>query len=130
MPGACAAADGWGTNQDRTDLTSTGEPMGDSDFRVDTEVLRSTGAQLRDIVDALKGAKDDAATLAGHVGHGGLAGKVREFADNWQSRRQEMLETIGGLGEVSEGVGIAFEEWDSELARAISVDAEHAGGER
>jgi len=104
--------------------------MSGCDFKVDTEVLRNTGAQLMDIVDALKGAKDDAATLAGHVGHGGLAARVRDFADNWQSRRQEMLETIGSLGEVSEGVGIAFEEWDSELARAITIDPEHAGGAR
>jgi hypothetical protein len=101
-----------------------------SDFKVDTEVLRNAGAQLRDVVGALQGAKDDAATLAEHVGHGGLAGRVRDFADNWQSRRQEMLETIGSLGEVSENVGIAFEEWDSELATAITVDSEHAGGAR
>jgi hypothetical protein len=104
--------------------------MGDSDFQVDTEVLRSAGAQLRDIVGALEGAKEDAASLAGHVGHAGLAGKVRDFADSWQSRRQEMLETIGSLGELSENVGIAFEEWDSELARAVSADPEHAGGAR
>lgn len=104
--------------------------MGESDFRVDTEVLRNAGARLRDVVQSLQGAKDDAASLAGHVGHAGLAGRVRDFADSWQSRRQEMLETIGSLGEVSENVGIAFEEWDSELARAVSADPEHAGGAR
>jgi hypothetical protein len=104
--------------------------MGESDFKVDTEVLRSAGAQLRDVVESLKGAKEDSAALAQHVGHAGLAGRVRDFADNWQSRRQEMLETIGSLGEVSENVGIAFEEWDSELARAVSADPEHAGGAR
>lgn len=100
------------------------------DIEVDTDLLRTTGSQLMDIVDALSGAKDDAAALADHVGHGGLAGRVRDFADNWQSRRQEMLETIGGLGEVSRDVGIAFEEWDSGLADAITADPEHAGGAR
>jgi hypothetical protein len=104
--------------------------MSGTDFKVDTEVLRNAGAQLRDVVDTLTGAKDDAATLAEHVGHGGLAGKVRDFADNWQSRRQEMVETIGSLGEVSENVGIAFEEWDAGLADAITIDPEHRAGTR
>ncbi|MPV37180.1 hypothetical protein [Georgenia subflava] len=101
-----------------------------ADIDVDTELLRATGRQLGDIVETLKGAKEDAADLAAHVGHGGLADRVRDFADNWQSRRQEMVETIAGLGSVSENVGIAFEEWDSELARAITQDPETTQGAR
>lgn len=92
--------------------------------KVDTVLLKEAGGQLRDIVDTLMYANDDAGELAEHVGHRGLAGTVRDFAENWQSRRQEMLEVIGSLGEVSEGVGIAFEEWDRELANAITLDAE------
>lgn len=94
------------------------------DIQVDPEQLMEAGGQLMGIVDAFTYANDDAASLADQVGHRGLAGKVRDFAQNWQSRRQEMLEVIGNLGEVSEGVGIAFEEWDRELANALTPDPE------
>ncbi|WP_454085212.1 hypothetical protein [Georgenia sp. Marseille-Q6866] len=98
------------------------------DVQVDTELLKEAGAQLRNVVETFTYAKDDAHALADHVGHGGLAKRVRNFADNWQSRRQDMLETIGTLGDVSEGVGIAFDEWDAQLARAVSVDPETTTG--
>lgn len=94
------------------------------DVKVDTELLREAGGQLMNIVDAFSYAKHDAAELAEYVGHSGLAKRVRNFADNWQSRRQDMLEVIGNLGEVADGVGLGFEQWDTELANAITPDPE------
>lgn len=94
------------------------------DVKVDTALLKEAGGQLQNIVEAFSYAKHDAGELAGHVGHAGLAKRVRNFADNWQSRRQDMLEVIGNLGEVAEGVGIGYEHWDEELARAITADPE------
>lgn len=91
--------------------------------KVDTGLLIEAGGQLRSIVETLVDANDDAAGLAEQVGHEGLAGKVRDFAENWQSRRREMLEVIGTLGDVSEGVGIAFEEWDRELAASLQRES-------
>lgn len=88
-------------------------------LEVDTDLLIEAGGQLRTVVDTFAYANDDAEALADHVGHPGLAGKVRDFAQNWQSRRQEMLDTIGGLSEAAEGVGLAFEEMDQTLAEAV-----------
>lgn len=93
-------------------------------LQVNTDLLIEAGGQLMSIVDSFTYANDDAESLAEKVGHGGLAGKVRDFAQNWQSRRQEMLEVIGNLGEVAQGVGLGFEEWDSELANALTADPE------
>ncbi|HLV04154.1 hypothetical protein [uncultured Georgenia sp.] len=91
---------------------------------VDTELLVEAGGQLGAIVDTFMYADHDAEALAEHVGHPGLARKVTDFALTWQSRRQEMLETIGSLADVAAGVGLAFEELDQLLADKLTLDPE------
>lgn len=57
-------------------------------LRVDTAVLRETGANLRRIAEEFAAANANSDEVSDAIGHRGLAGAVRSFAHNWDDRRE------------------------------------------
>lgn len=88
-------------------------------IRVQPGVLEDTGRSLRYVATEFANAGDITEEYSSVVGHGGLAGRLRDFADNWDDKRAEMLEAIQGLGEATEGIGSAFTEADNEMYDAL-----------
>lgn len=88
-------------------------------IRVEPDVLVDTGRSLRFVATEFANAGDISDEYAEIVGHGGLAGRLRDFADNWDDKRAEMLEAIQGLGEATEGIGSAFVEADNQMYDAL-----------
>lgn len=92
--------------------------MGDQ-LRVDTKLLREAGASLRVVATEFEHANANSEDVADAVGHHGLAGKIHEFADNWDDKRGKMMEDIQQLAEAAKGTGEAFERLDTELAASL-----------
>lgn len=58
--------------------------------------------------------------LADAVGHGGLAERVQEFADNWDHRRGELAAQLEVVRDHLEMIVTGFEQTDGDLARALT----------
>lgn len=79
--------------------------------------------QVRAIFDSAHG---DAGVAAQHVGHGGLEGKVREFADEWDIKRSRIVAAIVLLSDHYQAVVQTMRDLDSGLGdqiRAAAADA-------
>lgn len=92
-------------------------------LRVSSDDLVQVGRDLRTIARELDVADQRSSTVADAVGHGGLADRVRHFAEGWDGRRAEMLEEIARLADACTGIGENFERLDRELAAAMRGDA-------
>jgi hypothetical protein len=60
---------------------------------------------------------DDASTA---VGHGGLAGKLQHFSDGWRVRREDLLEDMTHLAELTHTAVTTYRDVDSQLAAAAT----------
>lgn len=89
-------------------------------LKVDTGDLRTAGTSLRSVATEFSGAGDIADGYADAVGHGGLAERLRDFADEWDDRRAEMTESIAALAEVASKAGELYDEIESELVRCLT----------
>lgn len=89
------------------------------DIRVKPDVLEDTGRSLRYVATEFANAGDISDEYSRIVGHAGLAARLREFADNWNDKRAEMVDAIQGLGEATEGIGSSFTEADNQMYDAL-----------
>lgn len=88
-------------------------------LQLDTTQLRDLGTSVRTIADEFTYADERSDELANAICHDDLASAVREFADNWDDRRLEIVDSIAGLAEACTGVGEEFEALDAEFASAL-----------
>ncbi|MGH3826454.1 MAG: hypothetical protein ACRDQX_04665 [Pseudonocardiaceae bacterium] len=88
-------------------------------LRVDTDLLRAAGSQLRVVATEFQQANANSDDAADAIGHRGLADAVRSFAHNWDNRRAKMVEKIGTLAKSATGVGEGFDELDQKFAAAL-----------
>jgi len=65
-----------------------------SDLVVDFDELNAAVGRIGRVTEIFDSAHGDAKVAAGHTGHDGLAGKVREFADEWDYKRSKMRGAI------------------------------------
>lgn len=96
-------------------------------LRVDTRLLRETGAQLRVVATEFEHANATSDDAAEAVGHNGMGEAVRSFAHNWDDRRAKMMENISKLAESAKVTGEAFESLDQELPGRCGASSESTG---
>ncbi|WP_040338219.1 hypothetical protein [Candidatus Blastococcus massiliensis] len=90
-----------------------------SDLRVVTEDLRRAGESLLTCYEEFRSAQDTADRGAEAVEHARLADALREFAAEWDDRRDEICHAIEGLGDAAVGAAEVYEEIERELVRAL-----------
>lgn len=88
-------------------------------LRVDTGILRQTGADLRRVAAEFAQAGANSDCVAEAIAHPGLAGAVRAFADTWDRRRQEMLADLAELAAATTATAEGIDHVDAELGRAL-----------
>lgn len=94
-----------------------------SDLRIDTALLRETGASLRVVADEFEHANNRVDNVGDVIGHEGLSDRVRSFARNWDDRRAEMLESIAHLAEAGRAVGETFDQIEVELVASLTAES-------
>ena len=96
--------------------------MGDR-LRVDLGQLEDAGRSLDTLGDEFQRAGnlvDDARTA---VGHDRLATRLASFADGWKVRREDLLEDMSHLAEMTQEAVRTYREVDAQLAAACEGDA-------
>jgi hypothetical protein len=89
------------------------------DLRIDTDVLVEAGRALRLVANELEHANANSDRAAEAVGHAALADRVREFAHNWDDRRQKILDNVATLAGASTGIGEAFDQLETDFVTAL-----------
>ena len=94
-----------------------------SDLKIDVgEVLASASSAER-IAGDFSAAERIADETAGHTGHDGLAGKVRDFGDKWDIARGKLEDNLRFIADYLRAVVDTFEDLDTNLASALQQSA-------
>lgn len=89
------------------------------DLKLDTTELRNRSKSLRATAALLDEARIDALDIASVVGHDKLAGKVREFGNNWDTTRGRFRDHLEALAKTFDAIADTFEDLDGKLAEAL-----------
>lgn len=87
-----------------------------TDIRLNYEVLRGATTNLEYVAQQFEASGDTAAACADATGHDHLAGRVREFADNWDDNRRKFQNAAGDLAKAISQIHEAFETFDNDAA--------------
>jgi uncharacterized protein YukE len=90
------------------------------------DALRDLAKDLKTIADEFKDADGNSDDAAQATGHDELAGKVRDFADKWRIKRQDMTENVVKLQGIIQQIVDTFGKVDADLAKALERAAKHA----
>jgi uncharacterized protein YukE len=96
------------------------------DLSIDMDALRDLAKDLKTIADEFKDADGNSDDAAQATGHDELAGKVRDFADKWRIKRQDMTENVVKLQGIIQQIVDTFGKVDADLAKALERAAKHA----
>jgi hypothetical protein len=90
-----------------------------SDLRIDGDSLREAARRIREVVDSFATAGSDAREAADYVGHGGLASRVREFADGWDIHRGKFSDELRQMVDMVEAVDDTFTDLDNHMSEKV-----------
>ena len=94
-----------------------------SKLTLDTDSLRTMGAQLRRIATAFDEATVQSERAANAAGHEGLSNCLVDLARGWDGRRASTVEDIARLSDACVAVSEQFEEIDNSLGAALRGEA-------
>jgi hypothetical protein len=89
---------------------------------IDISLLRETSGRLGRVTETLGGARGTAHADADAVAHPDLADAVRQFADNWRTHREHLVDQVSGGQKFVTGAADAYERLDQQLASALNTD--------
>jgi ABC-type transporter Mla subunit MlaD len=90
------------------------------DLKLDTGLLDELDRSMATITDVLRNATALSRSTAGACGHRDLTDAVREFADDWEDTREDMLDTITSFSGMVHGVTDAFDQLESNLMNVLN----------
>lgn len=93
-----------------------------ADVSVTPADVRELGNQLRFIATEFEGSESIASDYAEDVGHGGLAGELERFAENWHHKRRALMENLQSFAEAAKQSADAFDGIEDELVNALEGD--------
>ena len=91
-------------------------------LKVETSDLRTISDALLVIGTEFQDANENSDTLAEAVGEDELAGRIRDFAKNWDVRRKDFVDKISKLQKNVEHGADSFEKTDKQLANGLTGD--------
>ena len=86
------------------------------DVSLDYAVLRGAVTNLEYVAKQFEASGDTAAAAAAATGHEHLAGRIRDFADNWDDTRGRFRTAAEDLAKSIDEIRDAFETFDREAA--------------
>lgn len=96
--------------------------MGDK-LVVEGALLEQTQTHLQSILTEFEGAEKFSQHVASLTGHDRLKGEVENFAESWNIKRAEVVESVTALKESIGAINTAFNNLDSDLAKALADTA-------
>lgn len=92
-----------------------------ADLDIDYNELDRARREIDRAASTFRRADRVSSDIAGLVGHGGLAGKVNEFADSWDITRDKLQESLEFIADSLQAVVDTFTELDMEQAKALKT---------
>ncbi|MEV4045734.1 hypothetical protein RKD32_004233 [Streptomyces sp. SAI-195] len=103
--------------------------MGEHDrLLVDFTLLESSKKNLKDIKRALKDIEKHRDDIDDIWGHDSIAGKMKEFVNNWDNYRRELLDNVEDLGKQVDTSLKSFEKLDLDLKNSTEKKSGKNGG--
>ncbi|MGW0824223.1 hypothetical protein [Streptomyces sp. NPDC002845] len=87
--------------------------------RADLDAIREMGTGLSNVKKAFEGLEKLSGKYGDDFGHGDLADKFEDFAENWEISREKLTGEVEVLAAIAKGAAKAYEEIDHQLAEAI-----------
>ena len=91
-----------------------------ADLTIDYDELDRARIDIDNAASTFSRADRVSSDIAGLVGHGGLAGKVNEFADSWDISRGKLQDSLEFIADSLQAVVDTFTELDSKQAGALT----------
>ncbi len=92
-----------------------------SDVKINLDELESLSNRLKQVSGDLSNAEAFSSGVAGVVGDERLASVLRDFADKWNVRRQDLIEQVEITAAAAQAIHDTFEELDREIANSIET---------
>ena len=96
--------------------------MGDR-LRCDLGMLERAATSLDALGREFAEAGDLSDDASAAVGHSGLAGRLRHFSEGWKVRREDLLEDMTHLAELTHTAVTTYRDVDEQLAAAVERPA-------
>jgi hypothetical protein len=90
-----------------------------SNLLIDGDSLREAARRIREVVDSFATVGSDAHDAADYVGHGGLASRVREFADGWDIHRGKYSDELRQMADMLQAVDDTFTDLDNHIVEKV-----------
>lgn len=87
--------------------------------KVSTSDLEAMATQLKRLQSEFEDAKGVVDGFTGAMGSGEVAGKLDDFATNWNIHRKALCSQIELLGKTAEGAAKTYDGVDDHLAKAL-----------
>ncbi len=87
---------------------------------INQAALAEAYSAMRTIIGEFDDADANAAAISVACGEGRLAESVRQFASDWDDRREKMTATIENAAALIEAVGEAFKDVEGQLVQALT----------
>lgn len=95
-----------------------------ADLVVDSKMLHDLNVRLQFVLQNLEQATPISRETAAACASGGLAETVRDFADDWDDNREDLLESIREISQMVNTVDDGFRKMDAELRNVLLRAAE------
>jgi len=89
------------------------------DLRIDVAIISDAGKHLTDIGNEFGIAGQHAHEVASLVGQKDLANAIRDFADKWDHKRDDLKKGIDALGQATTQIASSFKDADDQLKTAL-----------
>lgn len=83
------------------------------------EIVTELGNSIKDFENASDFAKGMAGSVGDPMGKGDLKDRVKDFEDNWNDTRDDLLKNLEGVHTGLKDIKDGFEEWDLETKKAF-----------
>jgi hypothetical protein len=90
-----------------------------SDLLIDGDSLREAARRIRVVVDSIASVGSDAHEAADYVGHGGLASRVRAFADGWDIHRGKYSDELRQMADMLQAADDTFTDLDNHITEKV-----------
>jgi len=87
---------------------------------IDVDQLERLRLKLSQVTNLLQGDDIFSPNIADHVGHNGLAQRVRDFSTSWNYRRAELVARLDRVEDAVGKIGTSFGSVETELTKAIT----------
>ncbi|MFB8189363.1 hypothetical protein ACFC14_08540 [Microbacterium sp. NPDC055988] len=91
-----------------------------SDLTLESSLLDASRSSISAAIQTFANADRFGDDVAGLTGHGGLSGKVQDFAGNWDRKRGQLQKSLEGIRDTLQAIADTFGDLDRNMAKSVT----------